>query len=375
MFNSVVDIASFSRIIGFAIFSAFLAFLLAPAVSFFLYKYKLRKKPKAELAAFEEKNSKAGTPTLGGLLVIIVVALVTIIFNWSRSYTWVPIGVMLLSSSLGLIDDILNIIGKKRKIRSFSHILRLVKVHKSKMARIYFALCLPWASVRSMLSHIGSDQSKGVQVHEKIFLQLLAGVIAAWWIYYKLGEAWHFIYIPFIGDIFVGWFIMPIIIFVVMFTANAVNIADGMDGLAGGALTITMGALAILSWVSGFEELAILNATALGALIAYTYFNIKPARFEMGDVGSLGLGALLAINALAIGVLSSLFFLAFVFYAEAISVILQTIAKRIFGKRIFGMSPIHYHFILKGWSEEKTIMRFWFIHLFFVIVGIWFALQ
>jgi phospho-N-acetylmuramoyl-pentapeptide-transferase len=113
----------------------------------------------------------------------------------------------------------------------------------------------------------------------------------------------------------------------------------------------------------------------MGALIAYTYFNIKPARFHMGDVGSLGIGALMAMNALAIGSLGSLFFLGFMFYIEAITVVIQVCGRYLLGRRIFRMAPLHHHFELKGWSEEKTIMRFWIIHLAFVIFGVWVALH
>jgi phospho-N-acetylmuramoyl-pentapeptide-transferase len=221
----------------------------------------------------------------------------------------------------------------------------------------------------------GSRPGKGVFVHEKLVLQFIAGAITAWWVYAKLGPAWHYIYFPFGGVFDPGWFIVPIIIFIVMFTANAVNIADGMDGLAGGMLIITFSALSLLSWINGFGEIAILNATTVGALIAYTYFNIKPARFMMGDVGSLGLGALLAVNALAIGEIFSLLFLGFMFYVEALSVVAQVGSKYIFGRRIFRMAPIHHHFELKGWSEEKTVMRFWVVHFLFVIFGFWLALH
>jgi phospho-N-acetylmuramoyl-pentapeptide-transferase len=156
-----------------------------------------------------------------------------------------------------------------------------------------------------------------------------------------------------------------------MFTANAVNIADGMDGLAGGMLIPTFGALTLMSWLSSFNELALLNATVMGALISYTYFNIKPARFHMGDVGSLGLGALLAINAMAIGQTVSLILLGGLFYIEALSVIIQVIGRRVFGRRIFKMAPLHHHFEMIGWSEEKTIMRFWLVHFAMVLAGMW----
>jgi phospho-N-acetylmuramoyl-pentapeptide-transferase len=199
--------------------------------------------------------------------------------------------------------------------------------------------------------------------------------VTAWWVYEKLGPAWHYIYFPFGWSIDAGWMIIPIVIFVVMFTANAVNIADGMDGMAGGMLTITFSVLTFLSWINGFGEIAILNATTVGALAAYTYFNIKPARFMMGDVGSLGLGALLAVNVLAIGELGSIFFLGFMFYIEALSVVIQVASRYLFGRKVFAMAPLHHHFELKGWSEEKTVMRFWVVHFMFVVFGLWLALH
>jgi phospho-N-acetylmuramoyl-pentapeptide-transferase len=164
---------------------------------------------------------------------------------------------------------------------------------------------------------------------------------------------------------------MPIIIFFVMFTANAVNIADGLDGLSGGSLIIAFMGLATISWMNGRVSFALLNATAVGALIAYTYFNIKPARFQMGDVGSLALGTLLAINAIAINRTLLIPILGFIFYIEALSVIIQVFFRRLLGKRFFKMAPVHHHFEFRGWSEEKIVMRFWLIQAFMVIVAVW----
>jgi phospho-N-acetylmuramoyl-pentapeptide-transferase len=121
-------------------------------------------------------------------------------------------------------------------------------------------------------------------------------------------------------------------------------------------------------------EITILNATTAGALITYTYFNIKPARFQMGDVGSLGLGALLAINTIVINKMLLLPLFGFIFYVEMISVILQVFGRHLLGRRIFRMAPLHHHFEIMGWSEEKTVMRFWIIHLSAVMLGVWVAL-
>jgi phospho-N-acetylmuramoyl-pentapeptide-transferase len=367
--------ADLAYILGFALLGTVAAFLWAPLLSKFLHRLNVVKGTKVELATLGSHAYKNNTPVMGGLLVVITVAVITYAFNWSRSFTWVPVGVMLISAALGAIDDLMNIYGSERRSRKMKHILMLVRVHRSFWMRTWYVITLPWSAFKRMSVWFGSRTSRGVFVHEKLILQFIAGGLTAWWIYSKLGPAWHFIYFPFGFAINADIFIIPVIIIIVMFTANAVNIADGMDGLAGGALIITFAALTLLSWINGFGEVAILNATTLGALASYTYFNIKPARFMMGDVGSLGLGALLAVNAMAIGETFSLIFLGFIFYIEAISVVIQVFSRYVFGRKVFRMAPLHHHFELLGWSEEKTVMRFWVIHLIFVIFGFWLALH
>jgi len=375
MISILEGTADLAYILGFSISACIFAFLWSPILIYLLKHFHIIKPPKVELLSIESRKNKDNTPIMGGLLVIVTVAIITIIFNWSRSFTWVPIGVMLLSALLGGIDDLMNIFGTERRSRKLTHIMKLIRVHKDFKMRIWYIITLPWTIFKRTSVWIGSRPGKGIFVHEKLLLQFIAGAITSWWVYSKLGPAWHYIYLPFGHDIFVGWLIIPIIILIVMFTANAVNIADGMDGLSGGMLISTFSALTLLSWINGFGEIAVLNATVIGALVAYTYFNIKPARFMMGDVGSLGLGALLAVNTLAIGEIGSIFFLGFIFYIEAISVVIQILGKYILGRRIFRMAPLHHHFELIGWSEEKTIMRFWIIHFVFVVFGVWLALH
>lgn len=367
--------ADLAYILSFTVIGAVVAFLWAPILIKILFRFKVIKSSKTELVKIGTHANKSNTPVMGGILVIVTVALITIILNWSRNFTWVPIGVMIMSALLGAVDDLMNIYGQERRSRKLKHILALIRVHSDIKMRIWYVITLPWTIFKRLSVWFGSRPGKGIFVHEKLILQFIAGTVTAWWIYTKLGPAWHYIYLPYDISFNAGWFIVPIIIFIVMFTANAVNIADGMDGLSGGMLIITFSALTILSWINGFGEFAILNATTVGALVAYTYFNIKPARFFMGDVGSLGLGALLAVNAMAIGEVSALIFLGFVFYVEAFSVIIQVFSKYIFGRRIFKMAPLHHHFELSGWSEEKTVMRFWVIHFLFVVFGFWFALH
>jgi phospho-N-acetylmuramoyl-pentapeptide-transferase len=361
--------------IGYGLLASVIAFLWAPLLIKFLYRFHITRQGEYDATlSIGDRKQKEGVPIMGGLLVIITVALFTVITNWERSFTWMPIAVMLLSAALGGMDDVLHIYGHARRHRKIQHILRLIRVHKDWKHRIWLTLTLPWSVFKRASLWLGSHPGKGVHVHEKLLLQFAAGAIAAWWIYVKLGEHWRTISLPFDMSISIGWWIIPLIIFFVMFTANAVNVADGMDGLAGGSLIITFSALTLISWMKGFEEMTILNATTTGALISYTYFNIRPARFQMGDVGSLGLGALLAINAMVINSMILLPFLAFIFYVEVLSVIIQVAGRYILGRRIFKMAPIHHHFELRGWSEEKTVMRFWIIHTSAVLLGIWISL-
>lgn len=361
--------------ISFGLISCILAFVWAPLLTKFLYKYNLTRRNEYDATlAMGGRQSKYGVPIMGGLLVIVTVAVITYFFNWDRRFTWVPIGVMLFSAFLGGLDDVLNIYGEKRRSRKLNHLLRLIRVHRHLYMRLWYIVTLPWALFKRTSAWLSRHPGKGVHVHEKLLLQFVAGAITAWWIYAKLGEHWREIFIPFNGYVNIGWWIIPLIIFFVMFTANAVNVADGMDGLAGGSLIITFSALTLLSWIEGRAEITILNATAVGALITYTYFNIKPARFQMGDVGSLGLGALLAMNAIVINKMLLLPFLGFIFYLELASVVLQVGSRHLFGKKIFSMAPIHHHFELRGWSEEKTVMRFWIIHAAAVLSGLWIAL-
>ncbi len=371
---------------GYALLACLISAIWAPLLTTFLYRFKItRRRDYDATLSIESRQGKEGTPIMGGLLVIITVAILTYFFNWSRAFTWVPIGVMLLSALLGGFDDLLNIFGTPRRSRKVAHVWNLIKVHKNIPMRIWLVLTLPWTAFKRISVWLGSHPGRGIHVHEKFIMQFVAGGISAWWVYWKLGEHWREIAIPFSsggGSAFGGdgmmnidFWIIPLIIFVVIAAANSVNIADGLDGLAGGALIPTFGAMGVLAWVRGLPEIAILNAMVVGALITYTYFNVKPARFQMGDVGSLGLGALMGINAVVLNAIVVLPFLAFIFVIETLTVIVQVIGRNFFGKRIFRMAPLHHHYELIGWSEEKIVMRFWLVHLVAVIFGLWLALH
>jgi phospho-N-acetylmuramoyl-pentapeptide-transferase len=379
MFTSMpsnsVSIDLLKLAIQYGLISCIAAALWAPLLTRFLYRFRLTRQAEYDSTlGLSERAGKIGTPIMGGLLVVITVASITCVSNWERKWTWVPIGVMLLAALLGGIDDVLHIYGHERRSRKLSQVFKLIRIHRHWYARLWYTLTLPWHAFKRLSVWLSRHPGRGVHVHEKLLLQFIAGGITAYWIYFKLGESWRSLHVPFDGMINAGFWLIPLIIFCVMITANAVNVADGMDGLAGGALIITFTALTVLSWIEGLPEITLLNATAIGSLLTYTYFNIKPARFQMGDVGSLGLGALLAINAIVMNKMLFLPFLAFIFYAELASVVLQVGSRHLFGKKIFSMAPIHYHFALRGWSEEKTVMRFWVVHAAVVLLGMWVAL-
>lgn len=372
---SIFAIGLLHQSLFFLILSTVTTFLLAPLLTKILYKYKIVRRADFDYTLQGERSEKAGTPIMGGLLVIVVVIAITMLFNWDRRYTYVPIGAMTIAAVLGAADDLLNVFGGKRRLRTIRNKFILIKVHKKWYMKLWHTITVPWTALREFTSMFGSKQGRGLQAHEKLLLQFVAGAVTAWWVYTRLGESWHSIWIPFNGSVYIGWLIIPIIIFFVMFTANAVNIADGLDGLAGGSLILAFTGLMVLSWVEGRAAFTPFNATVIGSLIAYTYFNVKPARFQMGDVGSLGLGALLAINAIAINKILLLPLLGFIFYIEIFSVILQVLFRRLLGRRLFKMSPLHHHFELSGWNEEKIVMRFWIIQAFMMIVALWIALR
>lgn len=263
------------------------------------------------------EKHRRNIPTMAGIVFIFSIALVTLTGNLSRSETWLPLAAMVGAGLIGLFDDIINI--------------------------------------RSINGGIA-----GMRAKIKSLLLLGVALIGGWWFFAKLGVM--AIDIPFFGALQIGWLIIPLFVLVIFATANAVNITDGLDGLAGGLAAIAFGAYAIIALIEHKYGLAGFCMTIVGALLSYTWFNIFPARFFMGDVGSFALGTALGVVAMLTDTVLLLPIIGAVFVVETGSVALQIISKKLrAGKKIFRSTPIHHHFEALGWPETKITMRFWII--------------
>jgi phospho-N-acetylmuramoyl-pentapeptide-transferase len=188
----------------------------------------------------------------------------------------------------------------------------------------------------------------------------LIALIGGLYFFFKLDVT--SINIPFYGDLGIGWLIVPLFVLVVVSTANAVNMSDGLDGLAGGLATSAFTAYAVIAFMQGRYGVAAFCMTIVGALLSYTWFNIFPARFFMGDIGSFSLGTALGVVAMITDTVLLLPIIGLVFVAEAGSTLIQILSKKLRnGKKIFKIAPIHHHFEASGWEETKVTMRFWVI--------------
>ncbi|PWB38289.1 MAG: phospho-N-acetylmuramoyl-pentapeptide-transferase [Parcubacteria group bacterium] len=326
--------------IGFA-----LAMILTPAWTHFLYKYKLVKNIRSDgnTPIFSRLHKgKAGTPTMGGVLIWVTVAALAIFFWWfskiwpqsifstlnfvSRSETFLPIGAFVASALVGLLDD--------------------------------------WFNVRRQ----GGGKGGGLTVKHRLFMYTLIAVFGAWWFYYKLD--WDIIRVPFVGVLNMGWWFIPFFIFVIVGTAFSVNEADGLDGLAGGLCLTSFAAFGTIAFLQGRFDLAAFCGVICGTLLSFLWFNINPARFFMGDTGAMSLGISLGIVAMLTGYPLLLLVVGFLFMLESLSVLIQMMSKKIRKKKVFLSTPIHHHFEAKGWPETKVVMRFWIISGVMAVLGL-----
>jgi len=304
----------------------FLSFVLGPAVVRFLQEQKLGKEIREE--GPQTHQVKSGTPTMGGIMVIIPVVAATMLLNNQGRSILVPVGTIILHGIVGAIDDMRSLVGSAKM---------------------------------------------GLNVPTKF--GLLLGIATAVAVTLHFGLRLESIFVPFLGKIPIGAWYVPIAVFTIIATANAVNLTDGLDTLAGGTSALAFAAYGIIAFLQEQSFLATFSFTVVGALLGFLWFNAHPAQVFMGDTGSLALGATLAVVAMMTGHWLLLPLVGFVFVAEAASVIIQVVYFKITkGKRLFKMSPLHHHFELLGWSEPQVTLRFWIIGIVAAMLGIALAL-
>lgn len=324
------------KVLFFATLAFVFAALVTPLLSGYLYKYKLGKKIRNNGATpiFSELHAhKAGTPTMGGVLIWGTVLILILLFSaaarflpggiWqhlnflSRAETLLPLGALIITALIGLFDD--------------------------------------WLDVRGR----GVLGGGGLKLRHRLLIYTLIAIVGALWFYFKLD--WTVFHVPFLGNFEIGAWYIPIFIFVIVATSFSVNETDGLDGLAGGTLLVAFMAYGVIAFSLGRYDLATFCGVIIGALSAFLWFNIPPARFYMGDTGAMSLGVTLGIIAMLTNNALLLPFIGIIFAVESLSVIIQVISKRLRNKKVFISSPLHHHFQAVGWPEAKVVMRFWVI--------------
>ncbi|HLS82912.1 MAG TPA: phospho-N-acetylmuramoyl-pentapeptide-transferase, partial [Steroidobacter sp.] len=287
---------------------------------------------------------KAGTPTMGGTLILVAIAAGTLLWaDLGNRFVWITLLVTLAFGLIGFWDDYLKLI-------------------------------------------VGD--SRGLIARYKYFWQSLAGLSAALALYFTAkSPAETALYVPFFKTVMIplGGFYVVLTYFVVVGSSNAVNLTDGLDGLAIMPAVLVGGALGVFAYatgnavfsdylgipfIEGTGELLVFCATLVGAGLGFLWFNTYPAQVFMGDIGALAIGAALGVVAVIVRQEIVLFIMGGVFVMETVSVMLQVASFKLTGRRIFRMAPIHHHFELKGWPEPKVIVRFWIISVILVLIGL-----
>jgi len=338
------------RVFHYLTFRSILGALTALAIALLLGPWLIRKLTARQIGQVVRTDgpqshlSKSGTPTMGGALILLAIAISTLLWgDLTNQYVWIVLLGTLGFGIIGWFDDYL-------------------KIHLK--------------------------NSKGLPARWKYLAQSVLALAIALWLYWiaKTPVETELV-IPFFKNAHVqlGLFFIVLTYFVITGSSNAVNLTDGLDGLAILPIVMVAGALAIFAYVSGniefakylgipyiagSGEVAVFCATLVGAGLGFLWFNTYPAQVFMGDVGALGLGASLGIVAVIVRQELVLLIMGGLFVMETLSVILQVASFKLRGKRIFRMAPLHHHFELKGWPEPRVIVRFWIITFIFVLIGL-----
>lgn len=339
-------------LLGLLIFSFIInSILIVPFINL-LYRLKFLRQKQKTKDAFGKKTPifdsfhkhKAGTPVGGGMLIIFVTSLVFSLLLPFLSFFGIKI------TSIYPIKEEINIIF---------------------FTLISFGL-LGFYDDLMKFFNFSRQGFFGLRLRHKFAIQWLLGIIIGILLYLNLKI--DIFYIPIIGVFKLGWLFIPLSALIVVSFANAVNVTDGLDGLASGLLMICLFAFWFLSATILDTPLSIFLALWLGALIAFLYFNIYPARIWLGDVGSLSFGATLAVVSLLLGKVMALVVIGGIFIAEVGSSLLQLLAKRFLGKKIFPVAPFHLWLQLIGWQEPKIVTRAWLAGIILAIFGVWLAI-
>ena len=321
------------------------AISLTPIFTNFVFKHKFGKQIRAEgdtPVYTQLHKNKAGTPTMGGILIWFTTIAMALIFWFldrvahidffhslnflTRQQTLLPLGALGAAALLGLLDDYLGVKG------------------------------------------IGGGKGGGLRVRYRLLLYLLVAMVGAYWFYFKL--QFDSLYLPGFGNFVIGAWYIPLFVFVVIATSFSVNQTDGLDGLAGGILGMAFLAYGLIAFLQGRFELASLAAVLGGSLLAFLWFNIYPARFFMGDTGAMSLGTVLAVMAFLTNSVAVLPIIGFVLVLESGSTLAQIFWRKVFHRKLLLSSPLHHHFEALGWPETKVTMRLWLIALVFALIGV-----
>ncbi len=338
-----IHIQNLIEIFSYSGLTFLIAIIIFPKFITFVQNYKLTQKIREDgltggvAKLFKQLHAhKSGTPTMGGVVIVGSILLTILISRFlaylditdhsilNRGETYLPIFTLAAVAGLGVIDDFLNIYEKSKQ--------------------------------------------KGLSAKVKLWSLLLFAFVGAMWFSLKL--EWSIIHVPAVGDFDIGLWYFPLFVFVLVGTANSVNLTDGLDGLAGGLLSIAYAVFAVISYFYGMPVLSAFCMIIVGALLSFLWFNIPPAKIYMGDTGSLALGATLGVIAMLTNAVFVLMIVGAVFILETISVILQLFWKKHFKRKLFLIAPIHHHFEAKGWSETQIVMRFWILGTGLGILGL-----
>ncbi|GMU42543.1 MAG: phospho-N-acetylmuramoyl-pentapeptide-transferase [Lysobacterales bacterium] len=350
LFDWLQDFYRAFNVFNYITLRVILAALTALAISLLLGPRLIRQLAEKQIGQTIRKDgpqshfSKAGTPTMGGLLILLAVAAATLLWaDWRNRYVWIVLGVLVAFGLIGFIDDYRKLVLK---------------------------------------------DSRGLPARWKYLLQSLFGAVAAVLLYLTADvPAATALYLPLFKTVAIplGLAFIVVAYFWIVGFSNAVNLTDGLDGLAIMPTVLVAGALGIFAYASGHAEfarylgipripgageLAIVCGALAGAGLGFLWFNTYPAQVFMGDIGALSVGAVLGTIAVIVRQEIVLVVMGGIFVLETLSVILQVASFKLTGKRIFRMAPLHHHFELKGWPEPRVIVRFWIISVVLVLIGL-----